>query len=47
MKRAFPSGAAVTVILHKSKIIKRENALREHILYNGFNDSGTGIYLKN
>jgi hypothetical protein len=46
MKSAFPSGPAIAVALHKSKNIKNGNALREHILNRGFNDSGTGINLK-
>jgi hypothetical protein len=42
MNKAFPSGAAIAGTLHKSKKIKTANALREHILNSGFNDSGTG-----
>ena len=46
MNRAFPSGAAIAGILHKSKTTKTENALRKLILNNSLNDSGTGINLK-
>ena len=47
MKRAFPSGAADAEILHKSKKAINGKMLREQILNNGLNNSGTGIYLKN
>jgi len=46
LNSAFPSGAAVADVLHKSKIIIKENVLWKHILNNGLNDSGTGINLR-
>lgn len=46
MNRAFPSGSANAGTWPKSKTITSVNILREHILYSGLNDSGTGINLK-
>jgi len=46
MNSAFPSGAAVAEILPKSKKKTNANMPREHTLYSGFNNSGTGIKLK-